>query len=53
MGLIRKLVSWFRGRPVDPDELRAQQEANFDRETIRTGAFDAPPMMQGQKWPRE
>ena len=51
--LIQKLKSWLEPEPPDPDELRAAQEANFDRETIKTGAFDAPPMLQGQKWPRE
>lgn len=53
MKLLDKLVAMFRRRELDPDELEASREANFDRETIKTGAFDAPQMMQGMKWPRE
>jgi hypothetical protein len=53
VSVIRKLLAKFKRREIDPDELAASREANFDRETIKTGAFDAPPMMQGTKWPRE
>ncbi len=50
MKLFRRIRAWLRGKPVDPAALQAAQEAEYDRETLKTGALEAPPMMQGEKW---
>jgi hypothetical protein len=52
MGLIRRFYRWFRMRDEDPEQLAAARDARYQHETIKTGAYDAPGMVQGQKPPR-
>lgn len=53
MGMLKRAWAWLTRRDVDPESLAAAERARFDEETLKTGAFDAPPMLQGQKWPLE
>ena len=48
---LRRLLGRKRG--VDPEALKAAQEARFDQETLKQGAFTAPAPLQGQKFPTE
>jgi hypothetical protein len=48
---LRRLLT--RHRVADPDALKAAQEARFEQETLKQGAFSAPASLQGQKFPRE
>jgi hypothetical protein len=48
---LRRLLT--RHRVVDADALKAAQEARFEQETLKQGAFSAPASLQGQKFPRE
>jgi hypothetical protein len=48
---LRRLL--VRRRVVDPEALRAAQDARFEQETLKQGAFSAPASLQGQKFPRE
>lgn len=53
MRWLRRFFNWLNARETDPEAIEAAAKVKFDHETIKTGAFDAPPMMQGQKWPRD
>ena len=48
---LRRLL--IRHRVVDPELLKEAQEARFEQETLKQGAFSAPASLQGQKFPRE
>jgi hypothetical protein len=48
---LRRLLT--RKRPADPQALKAAEEARFEQETLKQGAFTAPAPLQGQKFPTE
>jgi hypothetical protein len=52
--MLKRAWAWLTRRgEIDPEAMDAAARARYDQETIKTGAFDAPPMLQGQKWPTE
>jgi hypothetical protein len=49
MSLYRKLLAWLHPVASDEDQEEADR-MNFDNESVKTAALDAPPAIQGQKF---
>ena len=49
MDLLAKLLTWFRPVASDEDQDEADQ-LDFDNESTKTSALNAPPTLQGQKF---
>ncbi len=49
MDLLAKLLAWLRPVASEEDQEEADR-MNFDNESVKTSALDAPPAIQGQKF---
>ncbi len=49
MSILTKLLAWIRPVASDEDQEKADR-INFDNESTKTSALDAPPGLQGQKF---